>query len=154
MALASFVHLAALSVWLGALVAAMVVSGAVEEEDGFTRASVYRILGSVHTAIIAPAAFVTVLSGLLLTVGMLTQGDGSSSHGTGIVVMEATGLLAGMVGLMVVLPISTRTARQAVPDEKGNLPESIASLTRRQWVASSITLALILVSYFFGVVVD
>lgn len=153
MLLVKFAHFFGLAMWLGGALTAMVLAMSTRGESADVRAVAYRLLARVHSAVIAPGALITVLSGLALTMSLATSGGGELLSTPRMMVMQGAGLLAGALVLFVGLPTAVKTARLAMVTEQGELPAEVEALRKRQAVVSSIAGVLVLLSLFFAVVV-
>jgi hypothetical protein len=138
MGFARFLHMLGQSLWIGGAIAAMVLAIAAREEQAGLRAGVFRLLGRVHSIVIAPGALLTVLSGLWLTMSMARGGRGAELGEPGIAAMQFCGLLGGALALFVGLPTAGRLARAADPGPDGQLPPVFERLRKRQAVVSSV----------------
>ncbi len=152
MLLIRFAHFFGMCLWLGGMVAAMVIAVAARSESVSSRVSLFRVLGRVYSFVIGPGAIVTLLSGvaLMMSTGQATVG-GTASFGTWV--MEATGLLAGALILFAGIPTATKLARVAdMADENG--PPPIFDRLRKRLAAVAHTVAVLAVlSMYFGTVV-
>ena len=148
-----FLHLLGMAVWFGSALAAMVLAVRAKSEEGGVRERVQPLIATLHSTLIAPSAIVTILSGLFLSMSLGSRGMGDVLSSPGVVVMQAAGLLAGVVALAVGLPTATRLAALAAMPPSTELNGMVKRLNRKQAVASSISGTLILAALFFGVVV-
>ncbi|HXV86119.1 MAG TPA: DUF2269 family protein [Gemmatimonadales bacterium] len=135
-------HLLGQALWIGGALAAMVMALAARQETVPVRAAVFRLLARVHSTVIAPGALVTVLTGLWLTMSLARQGMGARLGDPGIAAMQALGLLAGLLVLLVGLPTAAKLARVADPGPDGTLSPAVERLRRRQAMVSSVAGAL------------
>ncbi|MBI3983634.1 MAG: DUF2269 family protein [Gemmatimonadetes bacterium] len=146
MAFGRFLHMLGQSLWIGGAIAAMVLAIASREEVLSTRAGVFRLLGRVHSLVIAPGALLTVLSGLWLTMSMVRQGRGAELGEPGVAAMQLCGLVGGALALLVGLPTAGSLARAAEPGPDGQLPPVFERLRKRQAVVSSVAGVLALIA--------
>ncbi len=132
----AFLHLLGLTLWLGGAFASM-AAGIAAKKRGEPRsglAAVARTQGALHTLLIGPGAFLTVLSGLILTIRLYgAMRDGAPS--LWLVVMQITGVLAGLLALFVAVPTASRVARI---DPEGPHGAAFDVLRSRQAVVGSI----------------
>ncbi len=152
MLLVRFAHFFGMCLWLGGMVAAMVIAVAARSESVSSRVSAFHVLGRVYSFVIGPGAIVTLLSGVALTMSMAqaTVG-GTGSLGTGV--MQATGLLAGALVFFAGLPTATKLARVAdMADENGPPPIFDRLRKRLAAVAHSVAVLAVLALYFGTVV--
>lgn len=152
MLLTRFAHFFGMCLWLGGMVAAMVIAVAARSESVSSRVSLFHVLGRVYSFVIGPGAVVTLLTGvgLMMSTAQPTAGE-TGSFGTWV--MEATGLLAGALVLFAGLPTATKLARVAdLADENG--PPPIFDRLRKRLAAVAHTVAVLAVlSMYFGTVV-
>jgi hypothetical protein len=111
-----------------------VIAVVTKHESGPTRAHAARLLSKLHQRIVSPGALLTLITGFYLTMQL---GPGAMDRGS-ILGMQAAGLLAGLVTLLLGLPTAIKRARVAVPDATGELPPIVARLSARQAVVSTI----------------
>jgi uncharacterized membrane protein len=153
MLLTRFVHFFAMCLWLGGMVAAMVMAIAAQSESVSSRLSLFRVLGKVYSFVIGPSAIVTVLTGVALTMSM-TQQTGADTASMGTWVMELTGLLAGIVVLFAGLPTATKLGRLADMADESGPPPAFERMRKRLDVISYVVVALFVLSLFFGTAVQ
>jgi uncharacterized membrane protein len=153
MLLTRFVHFFAMCLWLGAMVAAMVMAIAAQSESVSSRLSLFRVLGKVYSFVIGPSAIVTVLTGVALTMSM-TQQTGADTASMGTWVMELTGLLAGIVVLFAGLPTATKLGRLAHMVDESGPPPALERMRKRLDVIAYVVAALFVLSLFFGTAVQ
>jgi Predicted integral membrane protein (DUF2269) len=104
-----FLHLLGFTMWLGGGMASMVASIAAKREDRRGLGAVVRAQSALQRAVIAPGALLTVLSGLLLTLGA----GRSEIAGANIwlIIMQAAGLIAALLTLFIAVPTAARLGR-------------------------------------------
>jgi putative copper export protein len=142
-----FLHWVGFSIWLGALLTFMVwvpVSKAVALEPW---AHAWKTLAKLQRWVVAPSAVVATLTGFGLTMRL-----GSRQHDTGLVGMMACGVLAALVALAVVAPLSNRmgwVAEQSLAD--GEKDPAAERIRVRLAVAGTVTGLFILAAIWFGV---
>ena len=153
MLLTRFVHFFAMCLWLGAMVATMVMAIVAQSESVSSRLSLFRVLGKVYSSVIGPSAIVTVLTGVALTMSM-TQQTGADTASMGTWVMELTGLLAGIVVLFAGLPTATRLGRLADMADASGPPPALERMRKRLAVIAYVVAALFVLSLFFGTAVQ
>ncbi len=153
MLLTRFVHFFGMCLWLGGMVAAMVIAVAARSESVSSRVSLFHVLGKVYSFVIGPGAIVTLLSG----VGLMMYPAEATVGGTGSLgtwVMEATGLLAGALVLFAGLPTATRLARVADMADENGLPPIFDRLRKRLAVVAHSVAVLAVLALYFGTVVQ
>lgn len=141
-----FLHLLGLSMWLGSALAAMAITAAARTETPAGRLAAYRLLARVHAMVLAPGAFITVLSGFLMVGSLVTRGLGDSLGVPGVIVMQTAGLIAGVAAIFVGLPTANSIARLARRDDADQHWARIEALRKRQAFVSSASGVLIFVS--------
>jgi len=143
-----FLHWVGFSVWLGAQLTFMVwvpVSKGVALEPW---AHVWKTLAKLQRWVVAPAAVVATLTGVGL---MMQSGTHERAGGIWLSGMALSGLLAAIVALAVVAPLSNRmswAAEQSLADG-AKAPEA-EPLRVRLAVAGTVTGLLILVAIWFS----
>jgi hypothetical protein len=147
-----FIHFLGSALWIGGAIAAMVVALNARTEDGIVRAGAFRLLAPVHTLVVGPGALLAVASGILLTMQLMTSGSAELMAAPRIWVMQATGLIGGLMVLFVGLPTAVKMGGLAMVDETGSLPRSFERYRKRQAAVSSVAGVLAIVSLFAGVV--
>ncbi len=153
MLLIRFAHFFGMCLWLGGMVAAMVIAVAARSESVSSRVSLFRVLGRVYSFVIGPGAIVTLLSGvgLMMSSAQATVG-GTASFGTWV--MEATGLLAGALILFAGIPTATKLARVADMADENGLPPIFDRLQKRLAAVAHSVAVLALLALYFGTVVQ
>lgn len=138
----AFLHLLGMVLWLGGAFAAMAVG--LGTRGGTTRAQLgatARMQALLQVRLVGPGAFLTVVSGLVLTIRLYgAMRDGAP--GLSLVVMQLAGLIAAILALFIGVPTASRLARL---DPEGPHAAAFDALRSRQTVISSIagTLGLI-----------
>ena len=152
MLLTRFAHFFGMCLWLGGMVAAMVIAVAARSESVSSRVSLFHVLGRVYSFVIGPGAILTLLSGVALTMsmGQATVG-GTGSLGT--LVMQATGLLAGGLVLFAGLPTATKLARVADMVDENGPPPIFDRLRKRLAAVAHAVAVLTVLALYFGTVV-
>ena len=134
MSLIRFAHLMGFALWFGGAITAMVQAIGARDETPAVRAGVYRLLARVQTMVVGVGAILVVVTGLLLTM----RGAGELMREPRIWVMQATGLLGGLMVLLIGLPTAIKLGGLAVANDKGELPPAFDLYRRRQAIVSSI----------------
>ena len=76
MLLIRFVHFLGMALWIGGMVAAMVLSVSARSATGAERNAAFRWAGRLYSLVVGPGALLTVVTGLVLTMS-LAQRAGS-----------------------------------------------------------------------------
>ena len=152
MLLARFAHFFGMCLWLGGMVAAMVIAVAARSESVSSRVSLFRLLGRVYSFVIGPGAILTLLSGVALTMSM-GQATGGGTGSLGTWVMQATGLLAGGLVLFAGLPTATKLARVADMVDENGPPPIFDRLRKRLAAVAHAVAVLTVLALYFGTVV-
>lgn len=142
-----FLHLLATAAWLGGALAAFTLVITVRKEPVPVRALVYQLLGRLYARLVAPASLVGVLSGLALTMALAMQGFGAMLGSPRFVVMQAAGLIAAVLVLLIGLPTAAKLARIAA-QAKDTLPPEFEEARKRQAVVQSIAGVLIVIAFY------
>lgn len=108
-----FLHLAGIVLWLGGGVAAMVVTVANRATPRDQLATVARSTGAVYRSAVAPGAALVVISGVVLTLRLMSDlgAGGGGTISPWVLMMQATGLLAAALVLVLQFPKAMRFAR-------------------------------------------
>jgi hypothetical protein len=150
MRLLLFLHWAGFSVWLGAQLAFMVFGPAAKRMSLESWANTWVTLAKVQRVLIAPAAATATVTGIALTMAA-AQSHALDMGQAWLMVMQTTGLVAGILALVVVTPLVNRMARLAVRSlEKGQQDPLAERVRSRLALAASITGALIIVAVYLG----
>ena len=149
MLITRFAHFFGMCLWLGAMVAAMVLAITARSETAPSRVFVFRLLAKVYSSVIGPSAVLTVVTGGMLTMSMAQRGATEAAR-LGTWVMEVTGLLAGVVVLFGSLPTATKLGRLADLSDQTSPPPAFERLRKRLIVMAHVAAALFVVSLFFG----
>lgn len=152
MTLVRFIHFLGIALWLGGGAAAMLLAIQARREDPAIRAGVHRLLSSVHTMVIGLGALLTVASGLVMTMDMMTAGATDLMGQPRLWIMQGAGLVGGLVVLIVGLPAAIKLGGVAMADESGRLPEAFERFRRRSAMANAIGGTLALVALFAATV--
>jgi len=145
-----FLHVLGFTWWLGGGMAAMVAGVASKQFAASERLAVYAGLSALARIIIAPGAFLVLITGILL---MLSAVGAETAPGLGLGLMMAAGLLGALLVLIVVVPTATKLGRLTA-DPRGDLPESFAGLRKRQVVFATISGTLGLIALVAGTVLQ
>ena len=145
-----FLHLLGFTMWVGGALAAMVAGIAAKREDRAGVGAVVRSQASLHRAVIAPGALLTVLSGLLLTFTVTGQTGDLVGFDLALVVMQGAGLLGALIVLLVSLPTAAKLSRI---DPIGPNAAYFDELRQRQRVTSSIAGVFALAALVAGAMV-
>ena len=123
---------------------------AVRKEPVPVRALAFHLLGRIYSQVIAPGALLSVLSGLALTMTMgMSVGLGVLS-GTGKVVMQGAGIVAGLLVLFLGWPLSNKLTRIA-DKVRDVLPPEFEEARKQQAIIQSLAGILMLVAFYGSV---
>jgi hypothetical protein len=143
-----FLHWAGFSIWLGAQLTFMVWGPQTKVATLEAWAHTWKTLARVQGFIIAPAAAVATLTGIMMTMQLVsTHAEPSPS----LWAMQGFGLLAGVLAIGVVTPLVNRVAVWAQASLAAGQKDPRAERARRTlaW-AGSITGVMILIALYFG----
>jgi hypothetical protein len=140
-----FLHLLGFTLWLGGAIASMIIGIAAKREDRSGLAAVVRSQSTLTKVAIAPGALLTVLSGLILTF-QLSAGD-FAAFSLWLVIMQAAGIIAALLTLLITLPTATRLGRL---DPTGEAARYFDELRARQRIVASIAGTFGLVALLAG----
>ncbi len=132
-----FVHVIGFTLWLGGGIATMVAGVGAKNLAPAPRLTAYKLIGAVQRILVGPGAVAVVLSGVILSVRYMKQGDVPGW----LMLMMTAGILAALGAVGVSVPTAARLARLEV-DARGELPEAFQGLRKRQIFAASIAGAL------------
>jgi hypothetical protein len=141
-----FLHVLGFVLWMGGAFAIMVSSIAARNEDRSALGPLVRIQAGIAGSLVGPGAGITVASGLILTFRMF--GTAQPAPSVWIMVMQAAGLLAGILTLAFTIPAAGRLRRM---DPLGPQAAMFDALRGRQRVVGSISGLLGLIALFGGV---
>ena len=113
MLLIRFVHFLGMALWIGGMVAAMVLSVSARSATGAERNAAFRWAGRLYSLVVGPGALLTVVTGLVLTMSLAQQAGSQVMAQPSIWVMQVAGLVAGVLVLFLALPTSTPMPRMA-----------------------------------------
>lgn len=139
-------HILGFVLWMGGAWAIMVASIAARNEDRSVLGPLVRIQASIAGALVGPGAGVTVVTGLVLTFKMF--GTAQPAPSGWIMVMQAAGLLAGIITLAFTIPAAGRLRRM---DPVGPQAQAFDALRGRQRVVGSVSGLLGLTALLGGV---
>lgn len=145
-----FLHAAGYALWLGAQITFMVWGPASRRVGLEAWAHTWRTLGRIQRWVVAPAALVTTVTGVLIALGLYRNGVEVSGAGS-LIAMEVLGLVAALLTLLVVTPLSSRVARLAEASLAAGAKDP--RLERlRVWLAwaGSVSGVLLLAALWFG----
>ncbi len=140
-----FLHLLGFTMWLGGAIASMVVSIAAKREERSGLGAVVRAQSTLVKTAIAPGSLLTVLSGVVLTF-QLSGGD-FAGFSIWLVIMQAAGVIAALITLLIALPTAARLGRL---DPTGEAARYFDELRARQRIVASIAGVFGLVALFAG----
>jgi hypothetical protein len=124
----------------------MITSIAARKEDRSVLGPLVRLQAGITGIMVGPGAGVTVVSGLILTFRMF--GTAQPAPSGWIMIMQAAGLLAGIITLAFALPAAGRLRRM---DPLGPQAAAFDALRGRQRVVGSISGLLALIALVGGV---
>jgi hypothetical protein len=145
-----FLHLLGFTLWLGGAMAAMVIGIAAKREDRHGLGAVVRGQASLMKVAIAPGALITVLSGLILTFSVTSALDEVAGFNLWLVTMQAAGVIAALLTLLISLPTAAKLARL---DPAGEAARYFDELRQRQRIVGSISGVFGLIALFAGAMV-
>jgi hypothetical protein len=140
-----FVHLLGFTLWLGGAIAAMIIGIAAKREDRHGLGAVVRAQASLMKVAIAPGALLAVLSGIILTFRI--SGSDLPGFSIWLMLMQAAGLVAALLTLLIALPTAGKLSRL---DPAGENASYFDELRQRQRIVGSISGMLGLVALFSG----
>ncbi len=145
-----FLHLLGFVMWLGGGLAGMVIGIRGRREDRAHAAAIARLQAALHKVLISPGAVLTVLSGLVLTFKVYPGADNALAEvgaNHWLILMQAAGLIAALLTLLIGLPTVSRLARI---EPTGDTAALFDELRQRNALVSSISGTLGLVALIAG----
>jgi hypothetical protein len=145
-----FLHWAGFSIWLGAQLTFMVwvpLSRTVALEPW---AHVWKTLAKLQRWVVAPSAVVATLTGFALTMQLASR-EREAAGAAWLVGMQVTGVLAAILALALVAPLSNRMgwiAEQSLAD--GAKHPAAETVRTRLALAGTVTGLFILAAIWFG----
>ncbi len=103
-------HLAGFTMWLGGGFSAMFVGLASKREPRENLGTAMRMLAAIYQALVLPGALLAVVSGLVLSL-MMYGGPTLAGVSHWLMAMQGTGLLAGLITLLVLVPGAGKLVR-------------------------------------------
>jgi hypothetical protein len=145
-----FLHWVGIAMWLGAQFTFMVWGPQTKASALEVWAHTWKTLAKVQGFIIAPAAALTTITGIVMTM-QLVSNQAEVGHDASLWLMQGFGLLAAVLAVGVVTPLANRIAAYAHASLAAGQKDPRAERTRKAlaW-AGSITGVLILVALYFG----
>lgn len=146
-----FLHAAGYAVWLGASLTFMVFGPAARKVPLASWAHTWITLAKVQRALVAPAAAIATVTGILLTMA-LAKSQFDMGSATWLLVMQGFGLVAAIITVAFATPLVNRMARLAERSvEKGEMDPAAERVRKALALTSSISGVMILVALYFGV---
>ena len=143
-----FLHWVGFSVWLGAQLTFMVWGPQSRAASLDAWAHAWRTLAKVQGYIIAPAAAVATITGLVLTMRMVSS---HADETTPLLLMQVFGVAAGVLAIAAVMPLTNRVAMYAQLSLSAGQKDPRAERARGllAW-AGAATIVLVLLALWFG----
>lgn len=141
-----FLHVLGFVLWMGGAIAIMITSIAGRKEERAVLGPLVRLQAGITGIMVGPGAGVTVVSGLILAFRMF--GTAQPAPSGWIMIMQAAGLLAGIITLAFAIPAAGRLRRM---DPLGPQAQVFDALRSRQRVVGSISGVLALIALLGGV---
>lgn len=129
-----FLHIFGFIAWMGGAWAIMSSSIAAKREDRSVLGPLVRIQAAIAGSLVGPGAGLTVVSGLVLTFKM--YGTDVPAPSGWVMVMQAAGLLAGIVTLAFVIPLAGKLRRM---EPVGAMAASFDAIRKRQKVLGMVS---------------
>ena len=103
-------HLLGFTMWLGGGLSAMFIGLASRREPRDRLSTAMRMLAAVYQAMVLPGSLLAVVSGLVLSL-LMYGGPTVAGVSHWLMAMQGTGLLAGLVTLVVLIPGAGKLVR-------------------------------------------
>ncbi len=143
-----FLHLLGFTVWIGGAMAVMVAGVAAKREGREALGAVVRAQSTIYRVLIGPGAVVTVLAGLLLT--FRNSGTAYPGADLWLILMQATGVIAGLVTLFISVPTAAKLGRLDPMAKEGPYFDELRA---RQKLVSTVAGLLALAAMLGGMMV-
>ena len=140
-----FLHYLGFSFWLGGSFAMMMVSIVARKEERRVLGTVARIQAMIARSVVGPGAGVAVITGIILTLRSYVPDAPSPSMW--LMVMQGTGILAGLLTFIVALPTVAQLTRI---DPMGEHAAHFDRLRQRARVAGMTSALLVLLALVAG----
>ena len=143
-----FLHWVGFSVWLGAQLTFMVWGPQTRAVGLEAWAHAWKTLAKVQGYVIAPAAAVATITGIVMTMQMVSA---HADETTPLLLMQVFGLVAGVLAVVVVTPLANRVAMYAQVSLAAGQKDPRAERARAllAW-AGTATVVLVLLALWFG----
>ena len=143
-----FLHWVGIAVWLGAQLTFMVWGPMTREAGLEAWAHTWKTLARVQSLMIAPAAALATVTGLVMTMQLVGLHADETSP---LELMQGFGTVAGVAAVAVVTPLANRVAYFAqLSLEKGQKDPRADRARRYLALAGTLVGVLILVALYFG----
>jgi hypothetical protein len=144
-----FLHWASFAVWLGAAVTLLVWGQASRQASLETWAHTWRAVALVQRGVVAPAAAVATITGVVLSMRLVRTGE-DVGGATWLYGMQGSGLVAAVLALAVVTPLSNRMAAVAARSlEKGQRePVAEGLRVKLDWFGWATVVVVLAALYF------
>lgn len=147
-----FLHLLGIGVWVGAGAAAILLARVAAADPPERRADRLELVGRFYAWLVAPGAILATASGLAITMMAASAGYGVRLGQPASAAMQGLGLLAGFLEVFAAFPASQRLVRAVLAAERGALAGAGERMRRRIVTLGPLTLTLVVVSLYLGVV--
>ena len=147
-----FLHITTVAIWLGAALTFMVFGPASRRAPLAAWAHMWITLGKVQRVLVAPAAAIATVTGILLTMALAKGGGFDMGSQTWLMVMQGFGLVAGILAVAFQTPLANRMARLAERSlEKGEMDPAAERVRKALATVGSIAGVMLLVAQYFAV---
>ncbi len=143
-------HLLGIGMWLGAGCVALAFA-ADAKADSPMRLPRLLLLTRIYSLVLAPGAVLATASGIALTMMASSAGFGARLGEPALAAMQALGVLAGVIEVAVSFPTAQRLAGTAAVAVNEKRPWAGERLRFRLTVLLVVTLTLVAVSTYLGV---
>jgi len=147
-----FVHFLGSAMWIGGAMAALLLEINSRRESIELRLGVFKLLTQVQTMIVGFGALLTLGSGVMWSMSMAQDTGADAVAATlGTWIMVGTGLVGGVLVLLVVVPTAVKLGGLAVTTGDGAVLSAFEYYRRRQTAVSSVAGVLAVLSLLAGV---
>lgn len=145
MTILRFLHMLGITLWIGGGLAALAIGLMAPRGKPAGRAATLRLIGHLHSWLIAPGILVSLATGFVL-VGRM----GTTSLPPAVAAMAGVGLVAGLLALFAELPTAIKLSAISGAAETEPPPPALKRVERRLAIITVLATVLAIVALYFG----
>lgn len=145
MTILRFLHMLGVAFWIGGGLAAVAIAVIAPRGKPAGRAASLRLIGQLHSWIIAPGILIALATGFVL-VGRM----GTTSMPPSVAAMAGIGIVAGLLALFAELPTAIKLSAISGAAETDPPPPALKRVERRLAIVALIATVLAIVALYFG----